>query len=130
MQEILVFLGIVIILIIFLPWHIPEYRILSIGTIIFFIYVLIVAIIQNINETLIPLITRTTTSTMQATTRGLETLYSLSIDISTNPYFSAILISLICLVLCINILKSKTGVNAKVEIDSSNRRLKELLKSI
>jgi len=85
----------------------------------------IIAILYNcviyVKEEIIP-------SAIRGTTKGLGNLYSLSIDLSTNRYFSAILISLICLVLCINILKSKSGVNAKIEIDSSNRRLKEILK--
>ena len=89
--------------------------------------IVIIAILYNgviyVKEEIIP-------SAIQAITRGLRVLYLLSIDLSTNRYFSAVLISLICLILCINIFKSKTEVNTKIEIDSSNTRLKKLLQDL
>jgi len=111
---------------------IKEPTISGIGIIVVIIFVigLIYGIIEYIKETLIPSIAQATSSTMQVTTRGLGDLYSLSIDLSTNRYFSAVLISLICLILCINIFKSKSGANSKIEIDSSNKRLKKLLQDL
>ena len=97
---------------------------------IFFIMMLIYGIIEYIKETLIPSVTQATSSITQATTRSLGNLYSLSIDFSTNRYFSAMLISLICLILCINIFKTKTEFNTKVEIDSSNAVLKKMLQDL
>jgi len=122
-----IFGSITILIIVMMSSDIPILQQTSIIVVIIFIIGLIGAIIEYIKETLIPSIAQATSSTMQVTTRGLGDLYSLSIDLSTNRYFSAILISLICLILSLNIFKSKTEVNTKIEIDSSNTRLKKLL---
>ena len=124
-----IFGSIIILIIVMMSSDIPILRQISIIVVIIFIIWLIGAIIEYIKEALIPSIAQATSSTMQATTRGLGDLYLLSIVLSTNRYFSTILISLICLILCLNIFKSKSGANSKIEIDSSNKRLKELLKN-
>ena len=111
---------------------IKEPTISGVGIIVVIIFIigLIGVIIEYIKETLIPSITQATSSTMQATTRGLGDLYSLSIGLSTNHYFSAMLISLICLILCLNISRTKADLHTKIEIDSSNTRLKKLLRDL